>query len=203
VPVIDDSSFSLLNLELGNEFREVLVNKGKGENYGIDFTLERFLSNGFYYLATASLFQSHYTGGDKIWRNTKFNKNFIVNLLAGKEWNVDKNKKNKIIGINGRLYLKGGDRISPINNTLSVDEEKVVYDEQRAFENQGNATYRFDISVSYRVNRPTYSNIWSLQVMNVTYSAINSIYKYDKTNQKVYEADERFVLPSLSWKVEF
>jgi hypothetical protein len=203
VPVIADSSFSILNLDLGNEFRDVLVNKGNGENFGIDFTIERFLSNGFYYLATASIFQSLYAGGDKVWRNTKFNKNLIANLLAGKEWTIDKNKKNKIIGINGRLYIKGGDRVSPVNYAQSALEEKVVYDETRAFENRSNATYRFDVSLSYRVNRPTYSNIWSLQIMNLSYSAINSYYKYDNEKLKVYKADERFVLPSVSWKVEF
>jgi hypothetical protein len=203
VPVIADSSFSLLNLDMGNEFQAILVKKGKGQNYGIDITFERFLNNGFYYLATASLFQSKYAGGDNVWRNTKFNKNFVANLLGGKEWNIDKSKKNKIIGINGRLYIKGGDRVGRINEMLSVAKEKVVFDESHAFENQLSPSYRFDVSLSYRINRPTFSHVWALQVMNVTYASINNYYKYNNTKQQVDKLEERFVLPSLSWKVEF
>ncbi|HOT13122.1 MAG TPA: TonB-dependent receptor [Bacteroidales bacterium] len=203
VPVVKDSSFSILNLDLGNDFQETLVNKGKGKNFGIDFTLERFLNNGFYYLATASVFESTYAGGDNIWRNTRYNKNFMANILGGKEWSIDKNNKNKVFGINGRLYFKGGDRISPINDALSAQEEKVMYESQQAFEKKYPATYRFDVSLSYRVNKPRYSSIWSLQIMNLLYSTINTYYEYDKVSRTVNKKEEKFVLPSISWKVEF
>lgn len=46
------------------------------------------MKNGFYYMITASLFKSKYRGGDRIWRNTRLDKSFLVNLLAGKEWMV-------------------------------------------------------------------------------------------------------------------
>ena len=59
VPVIADSSYSVLNRR---EFyvEEALVNKGKGRNIGVDITLEQYLSRGFYYLVTASVFDSKY-----------------------------------------------------------------------------------------------------------------------------------------------
>jgi len=53
VPVVEGSYFSLQNLDMNWFFNETLVNKGTGTNLGIDFTLEHFLSRGFYYLATA------------------------------------------------------------------------------------------------------------------------------------------------------
>ena len=57
VPVIADSSYSVLNRR---EFyvEEALVNKGKGRNIGVDITLEQYLSRGFYYRVTASVFYS-------------------------------------------------------------------------------------------------------------------------------------------------
>lgn len=72
VPVMRDSSFSVLNRD---EFfvENALVNKGRGRNFGVDFTWERALNKGLYYMITASLFDSRYCGGDGVWHNTRFN----------------------------------------------------------------------------------------------------------------------------------
>ncbi|MFX5517658.1 hypothetical protein ABTD52_18095, partial [Acinetobacter baumannii] len=50
-----------------------LVNKGTGKNYGVELTIEKFLSKGFYILTTGSIFKSVYKGSDGIERNTTFN----------------------------------------------------------------------------------------------------------------------------------
>lgn len=76
------------------------------------------MKNGFYYMITASLFKSKYRGGDRIWRNTRLDKSFLVNLLAGKEWMVGRLKQN-VLSVNGRLFFQGGGRYTP------VDEGKV------------------------------------------------------------------------------
>ena len=72
------SSFSMLNAGADFYFPDKtnLVNDGKGYNYGIELTLEKFLDKGFYYLFTASVFESKYKGSDNVWRNTAFNSNF-------------------------------------------------------------------------------------------------------------------------------
>lgn len=85
VPVIADSSYSVLNRSTFY-VEDALVNTGKGRNYGIDLTLEKYMTRGLYYMVTASVFHSEYAGGDGIWHNTKFNRNYIVNGLIGKEW---------------------------------------------------------------------------------------------------------------------
>jgi hypothetical protein len=64
VPVNTFSSpFSMLNA--GRDFvlpnQVNLENTGTGYNYGFELTLERFFSQGYYFLGTASLFQSRYT----------------------------------------------------------------------------------------------------------------------------------------------
>ncbi len=51
--------FSLINsgTEFGGFFPDSLESTGTGTNYGIEFTLEKFLSNNFYFLSTVSLYQ--------------------------------------------------------------------------------------------------------------------------------------------------
>ena len=66
------SSYSAVNS--GSSFapdtRDSLVNEGTGTNIGVELTLEHFFRDGFYFLATASLFDSKYKGSDGIEHNT-------------------------------------------------------------------------------------------------------------------------------------
>ena len=113
VPVMRDSSFSVLNRD---EFfvENALVNKGRGRNFGVDFTWERALNKGLYYMITASLFDSRYCGGDGVWHNTRFNRKYVLNGLIGKEWMLGRNKQN-ILSVNLKLTLQGGERYAPID----------------------------------------------------------------------------------------
>jgi hypothetical protein len=74
IPVYANSSFSIINITSNWAINRKLENTGTGKNYGIDFTLERFLKDGYYYLFTASIFDSKYVGGDGKEYNTAFNR---------------------------------------------------------------------------------------------------------------------------------
>ncbi|MEZ4901206.1 MAG: hypothetical protein R2822_05305 [Spirosomataceae bacterium] len=69
VSAIQRDAFSALNITDGFVLNR-LVNNGKGRNYGMELTLERFLHNNFYYMFSGSLFKSVYTGSDEVWRST-------------------------------------------------------------------------------------------------------------------------------------
>ena len=43
-----------------------MVNEGTGYNYGLELTVEKFLSRNYYVLLTGSLFDSKYKGYDGI-----------------------------------------------------------------------------------------------------------------------------------------
>lgn len=202
VPVQDSGSFSILNLQQTYGFDSVLVNTGTGRNYGVDLTLEHFLKDGYYFMITGSLFESKYTGGDGIERNTLYNSNYVLNLLGGKEWQVGKNDNN-VFGMNGRLYFKGGDRRSPVDDIKSIEEKDVVYNEDKAFEIQNPGFYRMDISVTYRINKTKLSHVLALQVNNVLFSPTYYEQNFDYTLNKVTETIYGNPFPSLSYRIEF
>src|SRR5690606_31161138 len=116
VPVenADTSTFSLLNQSGGFTTRE-LVNKGKGRNYGLELTLERYLHKGLYYMTTVSLFRSLYTPMDGVERRTAFDNNYIVNFIGGKEFSVGDPSKHKTLFLNAKLAMIGGKRYSAID----------------------------------------------------------------------------------------
>ncbi|RYF61731.1 MAG: TonB-dependent receptor, partial [Comamonadaceae bacterium] len=72
ISIYDTSSFSVLNVE-NDYITDPLVNTGKGKNYGIEISLEKYLDNRFYFMLSNSLYQSKYTAADGRERDTRFN----------------------------------------------------------------------------------------------------------------------------------
>jgi hypothetical protein len=200
VPGIPDSSYSFINFKQDWMFRDSLTNNSSGRNIGIDFTLERFLNNNYYYLFTASVFDSKYKGDDGIWRNTRYDKGFVVNLLVGKEFFL---KNNSVLGLNARLNYTGGERISPIDMEKTLQKKAIVYDESNAFEDQLPSRYNLDLTVTYRINREKHSGVWALQLKNALGTPENSGDFYNLRTNKIEKSTAKVILPVLSYKIEF
>jgi hypothetical protein len=201
VPVAKDSLLSLIN------YRDwylmlPLVNDGKGKNYGIDFTLERYLHDGYYYLMTASLFESRYTGGDGVWRNTRLNRNFIINALGGKEWKMGKQKQN-ILSVSLRFTLQGGERYIPVDEAASIVAKAVVFDNSQAYKIQLSPEFISHFTIAYKINRNRLSHEISLKMVNVTGNKEFEGYFYNYRNDRPERSMGAVVIPNVSYKIEF
>lgn len=204
VPVIADSSFSFLNLKDNWFVYDKLVNSGKGFNYGIDLTFEKFMSQGYYYMFTGSLFSSRYKGGDNIWRNTRYNRNFLVNFLIGKEWMVGRTKQN-MFSANINLSCLGGERYSPVDEhaTLARPDKEVQYDESKAFSKQLPAAFIAHFTVSYRINRKHVTHEIALKMLNATFYDEYMGHSYNYKTHGIDKVYEGINVPNLSYKIEF
>jgi hypothetical protein len=202
VPVIKDSSFSFLNLTNDWFFNQKLENTGNGRNYGLDLSLDKYLNRGFYYAAAVSIFNSEYRAGDNIWRSTRFNRNYVVNVLGGKEWLHGKSK-NKTFGANIRFSYQGGDRYSAIDPVKSIARQEVVFNEQEAFSNQLTPSFTTHVTFLYRINRKKTTSEFALKILNA--AQYNEFYefRYNYKTQRVIEHRESIVIPNLSYKIEF
>ncbi len=157
VPVAADSSyFSLINEEI--PFTNVaMVNKGEGYNYGIEATLEKRFSRRYYFLFTTSVFESKYKyPGSPGYRNTRYNNNFVINLVGGKEIAL---KNNRVIGVNLRSTLSGGKRYIPIDFQASVDNNAEVRDYSQAYSKQLAPYIGTDMSIYCRWSRPNATHV--------------------------------------------
>lgn len=202
VPIISDSTFSFINLQNDWFITNKLSNKGKGINYGIDITFERYISEGYYYMLTASLFDSRYKAGDNKWRNTRYNRNFVFNALAGKEWMVGRSKQN-MFNANIRLSYQGGDRYSPINLDASQKEEDAIYDENKAFSKQLSPAFLVHFNVSYKINKQNLSHEFAIKVLNATRYKDYQGHRYNFKTHLVDPERESIIIPNISYKIEF
>jgi hypothetical protein len=176
--------FSALNL--GADFNSPnvnnLVSKGTGENYGLEITLEKFYSQGYYLLFTSSLFESKYRGSDNITRNTAFNGNYVFNLLGGKEFKI--NQKH-ILSIDVRATYAGGKRYTPIDLQASIAANNEVRDGTRAFELQYPNYFRMDVKPGYKFNSKRVTHEFTIDIQNITKN--NNVFQqtYDLKNQNI------------------
>jgi len=203
VPVIADSSYSVLNRR---EFyvEEALVNKGKGRNIGVDITLEQYLSRGFYYLVTASVFDSKYKGGDGVWHNTRFNRRFILNTLIGKEWMVGSKRQN-ILSANAKFTLQGGERYSPLDHAASLahPDKEALYDETRAYSEQYPVMFIANFTVSYKINRKKVAHEFAIKALNVTGTEEYYGYHYNLKSGVKERNGNSIPISNISYKLEF
>lgn len=202
VPIIADSSFSLINQLNDWFFDGKLQNTGKGRNYGLDITFEKYLSKGYYYMATASLFNSQYLGGDNVWRNTRYNRNIALNFLIGKEWLLGK-KQNRILGLNARVSFQGSNHYSPINTAQSLVDQNVVFDETKAFSLQYAPAFTSHFTASYKINKKNTTHELSLKIINLTQYKEYLGFRYNYQTQAVDNDREATFIPNISYKIEF
>jgi hypothetical protein len=157
VDTLKTGQFSMLNYSSGIP-TQILENKGQGINKGIELTLERFFADNFYYLLTASLFDSQYQNKDLKWRNTQFNNMYAGNILLGKDFKLNKQKS---LSLNLRYLMRGGNRYTPINLTESIKKNTTVLQSARIMEAQHPNFERIDFSIAYRINREGHA--WSIR----------------------------------------
>ncbi|MBL4658346.1 MAG: TonB-dependent receptor [Flavobacteriales bacterium] len=202
VPIYDTISYiSALNFGSGYT-NSRLSNGGSGTNYGLELTLEKYFSNGYFYMITGSLFDSKYIAGDKIERNTVFNSNFVTNFIGGKEFKVGDQKQN-VFGVNARAIWKGGNRKIPINLKASILDSNEVYDLDRIYNSRLPDYFRIDLGLSYRINKAKLAWVITLDIQNLI-NRQNVYYEfYNEDTQQVDYVYQLGTLPVLKFKVVF
>ncbi|NIJ54734.1 TonB-dependent receptor [Dyadobacter arcticus] len=188
------SSFSTLNSgsTFANDDEDSLVNEGTGRNIGIELTLEKYFSQGYYFLVTTSLFDSKYKGSDGVERNTAFNSRYVVNVLAGKEVKVGRNRSS-VLSASIKTSFVGGKYTSPLNLDASRRRGEAVYDENQAYSQKQGAYFRTDLRLAYRkeMRRSTLEVAVDLQNVSANKNIFQQTYNA-RTNSIATEYQQGF-----------
>jgi len=208
IPVtVQRSSFSLVNQgsSFNRFFPDSLENEGTGENYGIEFTIEKFFSKKFFFMTTISLFESFYRGSDKITRDTDFNGNYAINFLAAKEFEIGK-KKALSIGI--KITSAGNKRVGPIDTLRTNTQGEIIYVDSLRNSTQLPDYFRADIKINYKVNRKKVTHEIGLDLVNIlgTENVLKRTYApdlKDPTANAIRDEYQLGFLPIFYYKIDF
>jgi hypothetical protein len=200
------SSFSMLNTGADFVFPEKvnLVNTGTGHNKGIELTVEKFFSHGFYGLMTVSVFDSRYKGSDGVERSTAFNENYVFNVLAGKEFKLGSTGR-RALTFDTKFTTAGGRPYSPIDVAASQAAGKEVIYDSKAFSLRQSGYFRWDVKMGFRINSPKHklSQTFFLDFQNVTNHKNIFAMRYNTVKGEVGQINQIGFFPDVLYRVEF
>ena len=188
---------------LNGEFlNQQLDDSGKGRNYGLEFTFEKFFSDQYYFLTTASLYDTQYRAADGNWYDSAYNYNYTFNVVGGKEFTVGK-KRNNTIGVNAKMLFNGGKRATPIDEELFEQTGEIALEQQLRNTLELDAYFRLDASFSYRLNRPKASHTISFDVQNATNRQNIDTVFFNPSTGLLEPEFQLELIPFINYRIEF
>jgi len=203
VPVTKEpSNFSMLNDGASFHIHRVadLVNKGTGNNYGVEITFERYLSKNWYFMITNSLFDSWYRGSDNVKHHTAFAANYVTNFLGGYEYRFNSRYS---LNINSKITWSGGKRNPYLNEEASMEQGKAVYIDDLAYSEREKDYFKLDFRISLKNNDKKIYQEWALDLTNVTDH--KNIYSktYNPDINKIEYIYQQGFLPMFMYRINF
>lgn len=201
------SSYSMLNT--GSSFypnnQSNLTNTGTGTNYGIELTVEKFYSKGYYGLITATLYDSKYKGSDGVEHNTAFNSKYVFNILAGKEFKLGAAKRNTFF-TDIKVTSAGGRYFTPVDLVASqMAHEQVLKGDAYAFSERNPTYFRMDFKTGFTYNSKKHkrSHSFFFDVQNVTNHKNVFAVRYNPINNSMNTAYQIGLFPNFQYKFQF
>lgn len=203
------SSYSAIDQGTGYSryFPDTLQNKGTGYNYGLELTLEKGFSHGYYVLFTGSVYDSKARGNDGVYRNTDYNTHFTVNLLGGYERKLG-SYSTLITGI--KITCSGGKLYSPVNVDSSIARNDLVIVDSQRNSLQFHPYFRADVKLGMRFNAKKVTHELGLDLVNVfnTKNVLSENFSYGlylQTNktQEFYYTYQLGFLPIFYYRIDF
>jgi hypothetical protein len=180
-----------------------LVNDGTGSNYGLELTVEKFFSKGYYGLITASVYNSSYVGSDGVERNTAFNGRYVYNILAGKEWKIGKEKRNRL-SVDLKFTNAGGRAYTPFDLTASTALGHEVLSTD-AYSSYYANYYRLDFKAGFTLNsgKRKIAQTFSLDLQNVTNHKNVFSQNFDGKTLSINTTYQLGFFPNVVYKIQF
>ncbi len=206
IPVEKNRQFiSLINEGGGfsRYFPNQTVNEGIGRNYGFELTVEKFFSKSYFLLASGSLYDSEYQGLDKVWRNTDWNSNFVINVVGG----VEKPLGKGFIGLSAKVTWAGGRRHGKIDSLETAAQGEIDYLADGYNEFQFKDYFRTDLKLKYNLNGKKVAHEIAIDIVNVFNTQNILTYSYlpiEGSNANPFrETYQLGFLPFFYYKLDF
>jgi hypothetical protein len=201
------SAFSLINGGSGFSrlFPDTLTNDGVGRNYGVEITLQKYFSNNWYMMATGAFYDSKFTGSDGIQYNTSFNNRFATSFLAGKEFQLS---KDRTLGFGTNVTLAGGKPYGDVDVVKTTLTGEVIFQDKGFNEKQFNNYFRLDFKISFKKNAKKVTHEVAFDLVNVTgqQNILNLTYAPSANvsgNEAVRENYQLGFLPIFYYRIDF
>jgi hypothetical protein len=187
---------------LDRQYADSLVNLGKDDNYGVEFTFERFLYKNYYFLLTSSLFNSTYSGYNNTTRSSAFNVNYAFNAVGGYEFVMGKRKWG-VMSFGLRATWAGGNPYIPFDVNASIATGEAVPDWQHAYQSRFPDYKRLSVRFGIKRNRPGYNLEFMLDLQYRTNYTNVYLQRIDPKTGEIRNFFKMGFFPMAMWRIQF
>lgn len=204
IPVKNDieSTFSMINT--GADYyvplEDQLVNQGRGRNYGLEMTLEKFFSNNSYFMLNSSFFESKYKTLNNTWYSTEFNLEYIANVLWGKEFPIN---NLLVLGLDIKTTIAGGKPYTPVLEQASIEADEVIYQTQNPYSLRHDPYFRTDLKLYYKMNTPKTYMTFAIDLQNLTNHKNIHTRKFNTNTQTYSTFYQQLFFPMFTFELLF
>jgi len=184
------------------QYADSLLNLGSGENYGIEFTFERFFKKNYYFLLTSSLFSSTYRGYDAIQRNSAFDVNYVFNAVGDYEFVVGKRKWG-VLSFGLRTTFAGGNPYIPYNVDATVAYGEPIPDWERSYEARYPLYKRLCLRIGIKRNLPAYTIEFLADLQYRTNYTNVALQRIDPKTGEIRYFFKMGFFPIGTWRLQF
>jgi hypothetical protein len=187
---------------LDRQYADSLVNLGTADNYGVEFTFERFLNKNYYFLFSSSIFNSTYRGYDDVIRNSAFNVNYALNVVGGYELVMGKRKWG-VMSFGLRATWAGGNPYIPFDVNATIANGEAIPDWDHAYQSRYPDYKRLSVRFGIKRNRPGYNLEFKLDLQYRTNYTNVYLQRIDPKTGEIRNFFQMGFFPMATWRIQF
>ena len=193
--------FSTINFDWGFE-GNILVNEGTAYNKGVELTVEKFFSDGYYLMVNGTLYESKFRNYQGREYNTKYNGSHALGVIFLKEFKVGRNGQH-ILGFGNRLIYTGGFRDLPIDLQASREQNRQVEILDYGFTEKMGDFMRVDLQINFRRNKPRYTGEWRVDILNLFNRKNPLDHNYDAFTRQIETDYQNPIIAVIAYRIQF
>jgi hypothetical protein len=206
VPVdSSDKVFSMLNYN-GANLGDIshLVNEGEGYMQGFEISVERYFDQGFYFLASTSIFTAKYSDYLGRERHLSTNNRVIVNFVAGKSIPFGENEDHRF-NIDLRASYSGRRNSGTISPVASFQANQTVFEPSYGMNTLTDPYFRADLKLSLAFNNPVEETAHTvfIDILNITNSRNSNGQYFDRFSQSIQHYRQMPILVDFGYAFQF
>lgn len=187
---------------LNRQYSDSLVNGGNGSNYGLEFTFERYYHKQYYFLFTASVFNSTYTAYEGISRNSAFSVNYVFNAVGGYDFVIGKRKWG-ILSLGLRATYARGNPYVPFDVNATVAAGETMMDWPASFSLRYPDYKRASLRFGLKRNLPGYNVEFIMDLQYRTNYTNVYLQRIDPRTGEVKNFFSMGLFPMVTWRIQF
>jgi hypothetical protein len=187
---------------LDRQYSDSLLNLGTGQNYGVEFTFERFLFRNYFFLLTSSFFNSTYKGYDKVDRSSAFNVNYVLNAVGSYEFPFGR-RKWAVMSFGLRATWAGGNPYVPFDVGSTVATGEPVMDWNCSFDVKYPEYKRISVRFGIKRNLPSYNFEFLLDLQYRTNYTNVYLQRIDPKTGEIRDFFNMGFFPMGTWRIQF